>query len=173
VLAGLRSGNYLSTASLEGLVGGNQCYQEARRARRGQRRQAGEGLELDLPSAALEFLQLAEEELSRREFKNLEVLLALLLAFYAETPGAGEATTRNYVQHINGFTKRLLQEACREDCFRGAFALQTPVALQLLEVFHQWLLSQKLTQHELQINPLFALPPLRTTSHQDSIKQEQ
>ena len=46
----------------------------------------------------LEFLEAAEDELTKREFKNLEVLMGLMLVFYLDMLENGQAvTTQNYV----------------------------------------------------------------------------
>ena len=79
---------------------------------------------MELRQAVLEFLEAAEDELTKREFKNLEVLMGLMLVFYLDMLENGQAvTTQNYVQHINSFTKHLLQEAYREHRFQQIFSL--------------------------------------------------
>ena len=84
--------------------------------------------------------------------------MGLLLAFYLEMLQADRPpTTQTYVKHLNTFIKTLLQEVSLDHSWRQIFALEKHPAMQLLDIFHRWLLTQRLTQHELRINPDFAV----------------
>jgi hypothetical protein len=61
---------------------------------------------MELRTALLVFLDSFKDSLKRNEFRNIEIVVALLVYFYYEE--IGEATTITYVQHLNTFAGKFV-----------------------------------------------------------------
>ncbi len=79
---------------------------------------------MDLRTSLLQFLDLCVDALSRLEYKNLELLVGLLLIFYYEMlPQNRNPTTDNYAAHLNTFAKVLSLEFKNDPKYNKVFAL--------------------------------------------------
>jgi hypothetical protein len=91
--------------------------------------------------------------LSNWEFKNLELLVGLLLVFFSEMlPNGQSATTVSYVSALNLFTKEFMNVR-KDPNYKRAFCLKKGVSRTWLGVMHQWFNENNLSVFEVKINP--------------------
>lgn len=87
-----------------------------------------------------------KDYLSREEFRNVEIIVSLLVFFYGgELEGSQEHTTANYVQHLNTFIAHFLTRIAASSGYQTLFSLQGRRAKQILLIIHEWMANQGLT----------------------------
>jgi hypothetical protein len=102
--------------------------------------------EMELRTALLEFLDAIRQSLSRGEFRNVELLVGLLIYYFArEAPAEGTATTANYVQHLNTFVRAFLGPLVRMPPYSAVYSLRGERPGKILGLVHEWMVVEGLS----------------------------
>lgn len=107
-------------------------------------------------TACLEFLDWCKIFLSKKQYKNVELLIGLLVVFYIKMlPSEVKATTSNYVLYLNLFTKKLVNDVQVDPLYNTAFCLSKNQPITVLSILHEWLVLNNLSYYEVTINPTY------------------